>query len=194
MDERPWVVTTRIALLIVAAIFGVLLVTGVMLVFGYRPDVTAAFPTVQRIPSHSQTRTVHRVASTALFPAFGFLAIVATGLALVRHRARRILPVAAAGVAALAASVTGFLLPWDQLALKRVTVGTNISGYRMILSGHDIRYVLLDNNMVGTSTVARWFWLHVVGFTLVLVVSLVIVAYQARATRETAPDPSSNAP
>src|SRR6476661_2416470 len=126
MDERPWVVATRVTLASVALILGVLLVTGVMLSFGYRPSLTAAFAGVHGVPSHSHTRTVHRIAAQALFPAFGCLAIAATGLALVRHRAWRVVAVLAAGFGVVTASFTGYLLPWDQLALTRVTVGTNI--------------------------------------------------------------------
>jgi quinol---cytochrome c reductase cytochrome b subunit, bacillus type len=183
MDERPWVIATRVTLAIVALILGVLVVTGVMLVFGYRPNVTAAFAAVQGIPSHSQTRTVHRVASQALFPAFGCLAIAATGLALVRHRAWRLVAVVAAGFGVVTASFTGFLLPWDQLALTRVTVGTNITGYGKILFGNDVKYVLLGRNEVGPSTLARWFWVHVLAASLLIVVSLVIVALHTRTDR-----------
>jgi quinol-cytochrome oxidoreductase complex cytochrome b subunit len=183
MDERPWVIATRVTLAMVALILGVLVVTGVMLVFGYRPSVTAAFAAVQGIPSHSHTRTVHRIASQALFPAFGCLAIAATGLALVRHRARRLVAVVAAGLGVVTATLTGFVLPWDQLALTRVTVGTNITGYGKILFGHDVKYVLLGSNEVGPSTLARWFWIHVLVTSLLIVVSLVIVALHSRSER-----------
>jgi quinol-cytochrome oxidoreductase complex cytochrome b subunit len=178
--ERPWLVATRVTLLIVALILGVLVVTGVMLVFSYRPDVPAAFAAVQHIPSHSQTRTTHRIASQVLLPAFGCLAIAATGLALVRHRAGRLVAVVVAGLGVVAASVTGFLLPWDQLALNHVTVGENISGYGRILFGNDVKYVLLGSTEVGPSTIAWWFWIHVVVTSLIILVSLVIVASHAR--------------
>ena len=183
MDERQWVVVTRVALLVVALILVVLIVTGVMLVFGYRPDVTTAFATAQGIPSHSHTRALHRTASRLLLPAFGCVGIAASGLALVRHRAWRILPVVIGGVAVLAASVTGFILPWDQLALTHVSVGENIAGYRTILFGHRVKYVLLGNTEVGPSTLARWFWVHVFGTTLLLLVLVGIVAMHTRGAR-----------
>ena len=85
--------------------------------------------------------------------AFGGLAIAASGLALVRHRARRLVPVVIAGVAVLTATFTGFLLPWDQLALNQVTVGTNVTGYRMILFDSNVKYVLIGN---GGSSVMAW--------------------------------------
>jgi quinol-cytochrome oxidoreductase complex cytochrome b subunit len=179
-DDRPWVIATRVAVAIVAAITMVLVVTGIMLAVGYRPDTTKAFANVVGMPSHSHVRTVHGAAARLLIPAFGCLAIAAGGLALVRHRARRIVPVVVAGLGVLAASITGFLLPWDQLALRQVTVGTNIKGYGTILFGDSVRYVLVGNNEVGTGTIARWFWVHVVGTTLLLVVPVVVIALQTR--------------
>ena len=39
-------------------------------------------------------------------------------------------------------SFTGYLLPWDQLALWAVTVGTNMMGYTPVF-GNQVRFVLL---------------------------------------------------
>ena len=39
-------------------------------------------------------------------------------------------------------SFTGYLLPWDQLALWAVTVGTNMIGYTPVF-GSQVRFVLL---------------------------------------------------
>jgi quinol-cytochrome oxidoreductase complex cytochrome b subunit len=108
----------------------------------------------------------------------------------VRHRAWRILPVILAGLAVLAASVTGFILPWDQLAMTHVTVGTNVAGYRTILFGNNVKYVLLGDTEVGPSTLARWFWVHVLGTTLLLFALLAIVALQTRATRREGSKPA----
>ena len=194
MDERPWVLATRIALAIVALLVAVLVVTGVMLVFGYRPNVSAAYAVAQGLPTQSHARSIHRLAARLLFPAFGGLAIAASGLALVRHRARRLVPVVIAGVAVLTATFTGFLLPWDQLALNQVTVGTNVTGYRMILFDSNVKYVLIGNTEIGPSTLARWFWIHVVGTTLLLVVPLTFVALQTRARRRARDDRPADSP
>jgi len=181
MDERPWVTATRVMLLIVEVILGVLVVTGVVLVFRYHPSVSAAFanPGVPHVSAHSPARTVHRVAALALIPAFGGLAIAAAGLALVRHRAWRLVPVVVAGIGVVAAFLSGVVLPWDQLAIRTVTVGTDIRGYGRILFGHDVKYVLVGNTEIGPSSFARWFWVHVVVTALIIVVSLVIVARHA---------------
>ena len=57
-------------------------------------------------------------------------------------------------------SFTGYLLPWDQLALWAVTVGTNMMGYTPVF-GSQVRFVLLGGVEIGTETLLRWYVLHV---------------------------------
>ena len=57
-------------------------------------------------------------------------------------------------------SFTGYLLPWDQLALWAVTVGTNMMGYTPVF-GNQVRFVLLGGAEIGTDTLLRWYVLHV---------------------------------
>ena len=57
-------------------------------------------------------------------------------------------------------SFTGYLLPWDQLALWAVTVGTNMMGYTPVF-GSQVRFVLLGTKEIGTETLLRWYVLHV---------------------------------
>jgi len=179
-DERPWIIATRVMLAAVGALLVVLIVTGVMLIFQYRPDVSPEYARVQGISQHLRVRTVHRDASRLLFPTFAALFFAAAGLALVRHRPARLAWPILAGVMVLATTFTGYLLPWDQLAFWSVTVGQNISGYRRILFHHNIKYVLLGNNEVGPSTLARWVWVHAAALTFILVVLLIVIAIQTR--------------
>ena len=53
-------------------------------------------------------------------------------------------------------SFTGYLLPWDQLALWAVTVGTNMMGYTPVF-GDQVRFVLLGGVEIGTDTLLRWY-------------------------------------
>ena len=57
-------------------------------------------------------------------------------------------------------SFTGYLLPWDQLALWAVTVGTNMMGYTPVF-GSQVRFVLLGGVEIGSETLLRWYVLHV---------------------------------
>ena len=50
-------------------------------------------------------------------------------------------------------SFTGYLLPWDQLALWAVTVGTNMMGYTPVF-GTQVRFVLLGGKEIGSRDAA----------------------------------------
>src|SRR6201998_3303458 len=76
-------------------------------------------------------------------------------------------------------SFTGYLLPWDQLAIWAITVGSNMAratpflghegpghqllnlgGIDMITNGSDARYGLLGARFVGEETLNRFYVLH----------------------------------
>ena len=102
------------------------------------------------------------------------------------RRLRRGVPAWALGavlfVVALAASFTGYLLPWDQLALWAVTVGTNMQGYRPVLHGGVVHFVLLGGVEVSRATLVRWFWVH----TAVIPPVLVVIGWFAGRRRQAA--------
>lgn len=58
-------------------------------------------------------------------------------------------------------SFTGYLLPWDQLSIWAVTVGTNMVGATPLI-GPDILYLLRGSLEVGPNTLLRFYVLHVV--------------------------------
>ena len=71
-------------------------------------------------------------------------------------------------------SFTGYLLPWDQLALWAVTVGTNMMGYTPVF-GQEVRFVLLGGAEIGSETLLRWYVLHVLFLPFVIVIFMVVV-------------------
>jgi hypothetical protein len=76
-------------------------------------------------------------------------------------------------------SFTGYLLPWDQLALWAVTVGTNMMGYTPVF-GSQVRFVLLGGVEIGTDTLLRWYVLHVLMFPFVIVIFMAIHFWRVR--------------
>ena len=100
------------------------------------------------------------------------------------------LPVLAAALAVVA-GVTGYLLPWDQLAVRSTTIGVNIRGYGSILRGNRVQYVLVGVRTISTATFSRWYWLHAVVVPVVIVAVLVGFAITTRRSR---PDPRSHRP
>lgn len=171
-QERTWLLATRVAAGIVAVLLVVLIATGIALTFRYEPDVTDAYANVGSLEHRSllTARSVHQVASTLFVAAVGVLAIASIGLFLVRRNRAPIALSLLAGMSALLAAFTGYLLPWDQLGLWAVTVGTNMRGYTSILdNNHKVRYVLFGSRTTTAATLGHEYWLHAVAVPVVIV-------------------------
>jgi quinol-cytochrome oxidoreductase complex cytochrome b subunit len=82
-------------------------------------------------------------------------------------------------VLTLLLSFTGYLLPWDQLALWAVTVGTNMMGYTPVF-GEEVRFVLLGGAEIGPETLLRWYVLHVLMLPFVIVIFMAIHFWRVR--------------
>ena len=76
-------------------------------------------------------------------------------------------------------SFTGYLLPWDQLALWAVTVGTNMMGYTPVF-GSSVKYVLLGSKEIGNDTLLRWYVLHVLLLPFVTVIFMAVHFWRIR--------------
>jgi len=76
-------------------------------------------------------------------------------------------------------SFTGYLLPWDQLALWAVTVGTNMAGAIPIV-GEKFRFVLLGGPSVDQATLIRFYVLHIVVLPLVMFIFMVYHFWRVR--------------
>jgi quinol-cytochrome oxidoreductase complex cytochrome b subunit len=63
-------------------------------------------------------------------------------------------------------SFTGYLLPWDQLAIWAVTVGTNMVGATPLV-GSEINFLLRGSIEVTGNTLLRFYVLHVVALPLI---------------------------
>jgi quinol-cytochrome oxidoreductase complex cytochrome b subunit len=184
-----------VVLLLLAAAVLVLAVTGVWLWFAYRPTAADAWPTKHPLSApvtvSSVLRRTHRVTS--------YVAGVLAAAALVVLIGRRIATggrgiVAGIGVVvtALAALFTGFLLPWDQLALWAVTVGGDMSGIQSTFDSK-VKYILIGSNEVSVGTYHLWAISHVVLGGLVGV-TVLLAWLRARESRAVSPPPPAPAP
>jgi quinol-cytochrome oxidoreductase complex cytochrome b subunit len=79
----------------------------------------------------------------------------------------------------LGLSFTGYLLPWDQLSIWAVTVGTNLAGYSPLVATQ-VKFVLLGGVEVGPNTLLRWYVLHVLALPFVLVIFLAVHFWRIR--------------
>ena len=82
-------------------------------------------------------------------------------------------------VLTLLLSFTGYLLPWDQLAIWAITVGTNMVGSAPIL-GEPNRFVLVGGFQVGQSALIRFYTLHVIGLPLLAAVFMTVHFWRIR--------------
>jgi quinol---cytochrome c reductase cytochrome b subunit, bacillus type len=74
---------------------------------------------------------------------------------------------------------TGYLLPWDQLAIWAVTVGTSLAGYTPLVAS-EVQFILLGGIEVGPDTLLRWYVLHVLALPFVLVIFLAVHFWRIR--------------
>lgn len=161
---------TKAARIAVVALLGelvILAVTGALLFFLYRPSAAQAWDDISGTAGDGDGLTIaglardtHRVASfLALWTAVAAGLLVALEPTRRARRVRSALLGFAMFVVVLLASTTGYLLPWDQLALWAVTVGTDMKGYTPLM-GDDVRFVLLGGKEIATGTLLRWLFVH----------------------------------
>jgi quinol-cytochrome oxidoreductase complex cytochrome b subunit len=184
-----------VVLAVLSVEVALLAVTGVILYFVYRPRASEALIQVtggdRPMGFPDWTRLLHRWIAILTVPT----ALVAGLLFSVRlaMRGRWQGPAAAAGllVASLAALITGFRLPWKQLALWAVTGGEIHIGYGSLLDG-DVRFVLTDRGEEAPSTLITWLVVH--ALLGAFVGALVAVACRlTRAGAESEPVPPQGA-
>ena len=166
---------------------GVLIITGIALFFLYRPTTRQAWPDLITgsydwdVRVSSALRLIHRLAAWLAVPT-----AVATGVALAIRRhanaSRRAGSALGTGlpITAFAGFFTGLLLPWDQLALWAVTVGSNVRGYR-VLFDPVVRFVLIGGVEVSRHTVIRWLLIHIFLLGPALV-ALVVLGWRLQRT------------
>jgi cytochrome b-561 len=155
-----------------AALFLLLILSGLPLMFLYVPSVERAYGSVKDIEwvvtFGSWIRSVHRV-SAHLMVAVVFLHLVRVFLTgaykngVGGGQRREWNWVIGVGMLLLTLflSFTGYLLPWDQLAYWAVTVGTNIAS-SIPFVGPQIREPLIGGRSIDQATLIRFYVLHII--------------------------------
>ena len=181
-----------------AFLFVILTISGAYLMFFYRPQTPEAFFDMQAMGTSvafgQLMRNVHRWSAQ--------LMVVTVVIHMIRvfvsgaYRApRQFNWVIGIGLLLLTLflSFTGYLLPWDQLALWAVTVGTNIVGFAPLM-GEQLRQALLGGVDVGSAALLRFYVLHIYVLPLMTVGLLGVHLWRIRkdgfaiADREEDPD------
>jgi quinol-cytochrome oxidoreductase complex cytochrome b subunit len=165
-------------------LFGILVVTGVYLMFFYTPSVTSAYGDMQQLRTGigfgQLVRNVHRW-SAHLMVLVVVAHLVRVFLAGAYKRPREFNWVLGMGllVITLVFSFTGYLLPWDQLSYWAVTVGTNLVNY-VPLIGDTLSGLLIGGDQIGQATLVRFYALHVAVLPVALGLLLMVHIWRVR--------------
>ncbi len=170
--------------IITAILFGVLVFTGVLLMFYYIPSVERAYPTLKEIqfsvPLGQFTRNMHRWSAhlMVLMTILHMTRVFYTGGYKPPREFNWMVGVALL-LLTLGASFTGYLLPWDQLSYWAITVGTNIAGYAPV-AGSTVREMLLGGTEVGQNALIRFYTLHVALLPVVIALLISLHVWRVR--------------
>jgi quinol-cytochrome oxidoreductase complex cytochrome b subunit len=180
------------------ALYLLLTLTGVALMFYYRPTVGLAYRDIKdlefAVTLGMLLRNSHRWAAQAMV-----VAVIAHMVSVFLRGGYKKPREFNWGVGVLLLtltlflSFTGYLLPWDQLAIWAVTVGTNMAGATPFLGNegpfggvmgmhinNDVRFTLLGGTMVGENTLLRFYVLHCVAVPLVVGILLILHFWRIR--------------
>ena len=155
-----------------AALFFLLILSGLPLLFLYVPSVERAYQSVKDIEFvitfGSWIRAVHRISAHLMVIAV-FLHLMRVfltgayknGAGRGQHREWNWVLGVVMLLVTLFLSFTGYLLPWDQLAFWAVTVGTNIAS-SIPWIGPTVRELLIGGRTIEQATLIRFYVLHIV--------------------------------
>jgi quinol-cytochrome oxidoreductase complex cytochrome b subunit len=179
-----------------AAAFLITLVTGVLLMFYYKPYPGVAYDSIKDIhfvvPAGRFIRNIHRWAANVMVVTV-ILHMARAFYTAAYRKPREFNWLVGLGllVTTLGLSFTGYLLPWDQLAYWAITIGANIAQSprevtdalgitRYFDPGGIQRLLLLGSDEVGEEALIRFYLLHVMILPLALVMLLAVHIWRVR--------------
>lgn len=165
-------------------LFGSLVASGLYLMFFYVPSPGSAYGNIQTLQTEvafgQYIRNVHRWSAHLMVLAVaGHMGKVFYRGAYKRPREFNWVIGVVLLVLTLLMSFTGYLLPWDQLAYWAVTVGSEMAGYVPFI-GAEVQELLVGGTTVGSTTLLRFYVLHVAVIPVVLVFMLMLHLWRWR--------------
>src|SRR5499433_3724460 len=178
-------------------------VSGVLLMFYYRPVIEYAYQDIQDLRAHvtlGVLREIHRWGAHAMIIAIWLhmMRVFLTGSYKPPREFNWMVGVILL-VLTMLLSFTGYLLPWDQLAIWAITVGSNMAratpflGHEgpgakflklgdisLVNSADDARFALLGGTFVGEGALLRFYVLHCVGLPLGIAVLMAVHFWRVR--------------
>jgi quinol-cytochrome oxidoreductase complex cytochrome b subunit len=173
-------------------------VTGVLLMFYYRPVPDYAYIDMKTLEHAVQfgatLRNLHRWGAhlMVVLVMLHMMRVFLTGSYRPPREFNWVVGVCLL-VLTLLLSFTGYLLPWDQLAFWAVTVGTNMAAATPFVGAEgpfhsllgvtardDVRYLLLGDIQVGANALLRFYVLHCVGLPLAAAFLMMVHFWRVR--------------
>jgi quinol-cytochrome oxidoreductase complex cytochrome b subunit len=167
-----------------AACFFILVVTGVFLMFYYRPAVPHAYYDMKDLQFAVWLgpflRNLHRwSAHTMVALVFAHMAVTFFRGAYRPPREFNWVIGVLLLVVTVLLSYTGYLLPWDQLAYWAVTVGTNMAEATPLI-GEKLKLLLLGGHSINANALIRFYVLHCVVLPLAAVTMISVHIWRVR--------------
>jgi quinol-cytochrome oxidoreductase complex cytochrome b subunit len=184
-------------------LFLVEVVTGVLLMFYYRPTLEHAYNDIlnlRDVTTLGILRELHRWGAHAMVIAvwLHMYRVFLTGSYKPPREFNWVVGTLLL-VFTLLLSFTGYLLPWDQLAIWAITVGSNmaratpgvgvegpgasllvLNGVPLVTSYSDAKFALLSGRSVGEMTLNRFYVLHCVAIPLAVSLLIMIHFWRVR--------------
>ncbi|MCH7733238.1 MAG: cytochrome b N-terminal domain-containing protein [Candidatus Marinimicrobia bacterium] len=184
-------------------LFLVLTITGILLMFYYRPTVEYAYTDMidlgEQVPLGIM-REIHRWGAHAMVITvwLHMFRVFMTGSYKPPREFNWVVGVILLTLTLLL-SFTGYLLPWDQLAIWAVTVGSNMARATPFLGhegpgaallalgdinfvniGSDVKFALLGGRFVGEAALLRFYVLHCIGLPFIVMILMAIHFWRIR--------------
>ncbi|MEK7297075.1 MAG: cytochrome b N-terminal domain-containing protein [Planctomycetota bacterium] len=179
-------------------LFLMLTITGVLLMFYYRPTTSNAYWDIKdleyQVPFGAILRNLHRWSAHLMIIAvwFHMFRVFSTGSYKHPREFNWCVGVVLL-VLTLLLSFTGYLLTWDQLGFWAVTVGTNMArstpllghegpfGEQLGMTAHnDIRFALLGGSLVGDNALLRAYVWHCIALPLIISIFMMVHFWRIR--------------
>ncbi len=165
-------------------LFILLTITGIFLMFYYTPSAETAYADVQALSTNvafgSLMRNLHRWgAHLMVLSVFLHMSRVFYHGAYKPPREFNWVVGVVLLLLTLLLSFSGYLLPWDQLALWAVTVGSNMASFVPAI-GAQVKFGLLAGVEVTAATLLRFYVLHVLFFPFIIVIFMAVHFWRVR--------------
>ena len=161
-----------------------LTITGVLLMFYYVPSVERAYQDMQALDTDVRfgmlMRNLHRwmAHGMVLTVLMHMMRVFYTGAYKPPREFNWVVGVVLL-VLTLLLSFTGYLLPWDELSLWAITVGTNMIGAGPLI-GEPSRFLMIGGFEVGAAALIRFYTLHVIALPLIAALFMTVHFWRIR--------------